>query len=260
MSVTAKASLDTVVNFCDTLTQKDVVVDFPEIINGLLIPNRKETVSKIGAAVDPTLTVIEKAVQAGVDFLIVHHGHSFRKIVTPLRGVELKMFRLLLENDVALYSSHLPLDIHEKIGHNILIANALGLQKSDVFLKHNDAYVGIVCDYNSTADVLDVAIRNLFRHARILHNGPPTIRKVGIVAGSADRFISWNELRAKQVDALITGEVKYPTFDIARNHGIHLYVCGHHDSETFGVAKLAELAAQQHKIQHVNLFEENCPL
>jgi putative NIF3 family GTP cyclohydrolase 1 type 2 len=66
-------------------------------------------VTKIGAAVDAGVVPFQKAVAAGVDFLVVHHG-MYWDMPRPLTGAAYERVATLVRGDCALYSSHLPLD------------------------------------------------------------------------------------------------------------------------------------------------------
>ncbi|HXB24287.1 MAG TPA: Nif3-like dinuclear metal center hexameric protein, partial [Gemmatimonadaceae bacterium] len=60
---------------------------------------------------DASLRTIQGAIAADANLLIVHHG-LFWSGVQRLVGHRYERLRLLLEHDVAVYSSHLPLDRH----------------------------------------------------------------------------------------------------------------------------------------------------
>jgi putative NIF3 family GTP cyclohydrolase 1 type 2 len=115
-----------IARFCDQLTNRKEIADFPGADNGLQ-HRGKTRVRKVGAAVDAGAKVFELAAQRGVDFLIVHHGMNWRPI-SPERQVRRLRLAALKKAELSLYSSHLPLDAHPAIGNNALIAADLGLK------------------------------------------------------------------------------------------------------------------------------------
>src|SRR5207249_11901638 len=112
----SKASLSQVVRYCDRLLGTGKVADYDGAVNGLQVENRGQ-VTRIAATVDASLATIKLAIAAKADLLIVHHG-LFWAPMHPWTGRRYELLRLLLENDVAVYSSHLPLDAHPRLGNS----------------------------------------------------------------------------------------------------------------------------------------------
>ena len=130
------ASLQQLTDYCDKRTRCAAFKDFPGAHNGLQVGNDGR-VTRIGAAVDAGLGPFETAVARGIDFLIVHHG-LFWGGVAPLTGPVYSRYAALVRGNCAVYSSHLPLDGHEEIGNNVLLARQLGLKPRRPFLFHEN--------------------------------------------------------------------------------------------------------------------------
>src|ERR1051325_10132637 len=109
-------SLSEVVSYADRFLRILDVGDWDNALNGLQIENSGR-VTRIGAAVDVSTRILTEAVKRDVDFLIVHHG-LFWPGLQPVRGALRRQLRLAFENELALYSAHLPLDVHPKLGNN----------------------------------------------------------------------------------------------------------------------------------------------
>src|SRR5215472_59388 len=132
------------------------VPDYPGAVNGLQVTNRGP-VRKIAAAVDASLRTIEGAIAADANFLIVHHG-LFWSGVQPIVGGRYERLRLLIEHDIAVYSAHLPLDLHPTFGNNALLARALGLEPKGEFAQYESIAVGVRGeDARPTAHIVDAA-------------------------------------------------------------------------------------------------------
>src|SRR4051812_28867633 len=112
-----KVSLKTVAGYCDRILRTREVTDYDGAVNGLQVENRG-AVTKIAAAVDAGAATIKLASAANADLLIVHHG-LFWGARQPWTGKSFELMRSLVENDLAVYSSHLPLDAHAALGNNV---------------------------------------------------------------------------------------------------------------------------------------------
>ena len=126
--------LATIAEHLDTLLGTENVPDYPGALNGVQLENRSP-ISAIAAAVDVSRRTIDAVIQGGANLLIVHHG-IFWGGVQPITGVVYDRLRLLMANDVAVYSTHLPLDAHPTFGNNALLAQALGLEPSNGFARY----------------------------------------------------------------------------------------------------------------------------
>src|SRR5437870_3924780 len=140
----ASASLDDLVLYCDKRTRRSAFKDAPGAFNGLQVANNGR-VTRIGAAVDAGATPFQKAIAAGVDFLIVHHG-MYWDMPRPLTGGVYERVSSLIRGNCALYSNHLPLDGHPEIGNNALLAAQLGLKRSRGFLVRDGEAIGCISD------------------------------------------------------------------------------------------------------------------
>src|SRR5262245_61380157 len=112
----AKASLSAIVRYCDRLLSTGEIRDYDGAVNGLQMENRG-AVTRVAAAVDASLATVKLAVAARADLLIVHHG-LFWSPTHPWTGRKYEMLQWLLEHNLAVYSSHLPLDAHPKLGNS----------------------------------------------------------------------------------------------------------------------------------------------
>src|SRR6266478_710819 len=124
----AMASLFDIVSYSDDFLRIRDVGDWDNALNGLQIEN-SGGVTRLGAAVDVSTRVLTEVAKKNVDLLIVHHG-LFWAGLQPVRKSLRRQLQIAFENDIALYSAHLPLDIHPKIGNNAQLAAVLGLKSA----------------------------------------------------------------------------------------------------------------------------------
>ena len=136
--------LNDIASYLDDLLRIDETGDYPNALNGLQVAN-SGGLSRIGAAVDACETVIQDAVAAGVDLLLVHHG-LFWGGLAPVTGASYRKIRMLIEADMAVYSAHLPLDRHPEFGNNALLAKSLGLEGGEPFFESAGQPIGLRVD------------------------------------------------------------------------------------------------------------------
>jgi len=211
--------------------------DYANAMNGLQVCN-SGGLSRIGAAVDACEAVIQEAAEAGVDFLLVHHG-LFWSGPAPVTGANYRKMRMLIEADMAVYSAHLPLDRHPEFGNNALLAEAIGLEEGSGFLDYGGQPVGLRFDAEVNREVLfDHLERAVGGHIHLAAGGPIVARKIGVVTGAAGGEVA--KAAAAGLDTLITGEGPHWAYTAAEELGINLFLAGHYATETFGVRALSD--------------------
>ena len=215
--------------------------------NGLQVGPESGEVEHVAFAVDAAVETIERAADAGADLLVTHHGLIWGEIE---RVTESNYRRIapLVEHDLPLYVSHLPLDGHQELGNAAGLADLLNLGNRQPFGELGPEVIGqrgsasepygIDELRNLLADELDTADGDV----RALDFGPDEIADVAIVTGSG---VDWlDEAVETDVDALVTGEGKQKAFHEAREAGIHVVLAGHYATETFGVQSLQSLVEE----------------
>jgi len=232
----SKASLAGIVRWCDRELRTGKVRDYERAANGLQVENRG-AVTWIAAAVDASLTTVKLAIAAGADLLLVHHG-LFWGPAHPWTGKRYELLRLLLDSDVAVYSSHLPLDLHPRLGNNARLCAALGLRNLRPFFFDHEQYIG----FQARASVSRVELGRRLREQtgpepRLLPGGPEVCRRIGVVTGGAGAELK--KAAEEGVDTFITGEGPHWTYSLAEELQINVLYGGHYATETFGVKALA---------------------
>ena len=234
--VTPMPILSEIVEYTNDLLRIGEVEDWPNALNGLQIENSGR-VTKIGAAVDVSTRVLTAAAKGGVDLLLVHHGlfwSGSRRITGALR----RQLKDAFENDIAVYSAHLPLDLHPKVGNNAQLAAALGLKSTKRFLKEKGQSVGLRAKVSVSRSALIRKLRTVLgAPVKTFSFGPKEPRRVGIITGGAGSEI-YRVAEAK-IDTFITGEAPHWAAVAAEELGMNLLLGGHYATETFGVKALA---------------------
>lgn len=237
-------TLTEITAYCEKRTRRAAFKDFPGAFNGLQVANDGR-VTKIGAAVDAGLVPFEQAVECGVDFLIVHHG-LFWGGVQPLTGPVYGRFAELVRGNCAVYSSHLPLDAHEEIGNNAILARQLGLKAKRPFLFHEGEPIGWIAANKFKRTQLQARLEELYPRVVSIDCGTAQPKQVAFCSGSGNHAVP--ALIAAGADTLITGELREEWFNYAQEHKLNLICCGHYATEVHGVKALAAELAKKFRL------------
>jgi len=239
------ASLSDIVSYTDDFLRIREVGDWDNALNGLQIENSGQ-VTRIGAAVDVSTRVLSAAAKKNVDLLIVHHG-LFWPGLQPVRSALRRQLQLAFENDIALYSAHLPLDVHPKVGNNAELVDALGLKSAQPFLEEKGQPVGLKARASVPRSELARKLRRtLSGPVKVFNFGPKQPRMIGIVTGGAGSEIY--RVAQENIDTFITGEAPHWAAVAAEELGMNLLLGGHYATEVFGVKALAAHLSKRFEI------------
>jgi dinuclear metal center YbgI/SA1388 family protein len=231
-----KASLTAIVQYCDRLLRTRETGDYDGAANGLQVEN-SGSVTRIAATVDASLATVKLAVAAKADLLIVHHG-LFWTPRQPWTGKNYELLRLLVENNLAVYSSHLPLDVHPKLGNNAQLCAALGLENLKPFFESHGQKIGFLAQKKITrAELAEKLERAIGVKPMIIPGGKEICERIGVVTGGAGADVQ--QAAAEGADTFITGEGPHWTYALAEELGLNVFYGGHYATETFGVKALA---------------------
>ncbi|MBM4186135.1 MAG: Nif3-like dinuclear metal center hexameric protein [Gemmatimonadetes bacterium] len=241
--------LDELTGYLDGFLRIGDVPDEPGAVNGLQVANASGSVRQIVAAVDASLATIEGVIAGGRaegTMLLVHHGMLWDGNV-PVTGRRFRRLAALLRHDIALYSAHIPLDVHPEVGNNVMLAHRLGCTDLVAFDSYKGAPLGVqgrlaggAVARRELADRLDAALATT---TRLIPGGPERVETVAIITGGAGGRVG--AAGAAGVDAFVTGEGAHYTYFDAMELGVNVYFAGHYATETLGVQALAtHLAAR----------------
>ena len=215
--------------------------------NGLQLEG-KSKVKKIVSGVTASQALIDAAVDANADVLLVHHGWFWRGEDQRIVGMKKRRIKALLLNDISLLGYHLPLDAHSEFGNNAQLAKRLGLVSVG---RMNPEGVGDHGYLESPLSVSEFSAHInhcLGRMPISICSGDHKIKTVAWCTGGAQSYIA--QAIDLGVDAFISGEISEQTTHEARENGIHYFAAGHHATERYGAPALAQYLAEQFGLEH----------
>ncbi|HET8632889.1 MAG TPA: Nif3-like dinuclear metal center hexameric protein [Gemmatimonadales bacterium] len=244
--------------------------DHPNAVNGLEVENRTGTVDRIVAAVDASLRTLDGQTDRRTDgrsdeasdgahghapLLIVHHGMFWDGNV-PVTGRRYRRIRALMDNNVALYAAHIPLDVHPEVGNNVVLAERLGVRIDGWWGEYRGIKLGVygqVPHALQSRSALQEELGRILDEERgaddrsplpmMIPAGPEKIQRLGIITGAAGSMLG--EASGLGLDTFITGEGNHHTWFDADELGINLCYAGHYATETLGVQALASHLSEQ---------------
>lgn len=223
--------------YLDDYLRTGEVPDAKVALNGLQVEN-VGVVNRIAAAVDASQAAIDEAVHRDCDLLLVHHGLFWDGNV-PVTGRRYRRLRRLLEANIAVYASHLPLDVHPEVGNNAVLVRELGIREEGTFGSLNGQQLGRWGTLELTREALAARLDDLLgTRVLLLPGGPEVVGRVGVLTGGGGGMIA-DAIRAG-LDAYVTGEGAHHTYFDAVEGGINVYYGGHYATETWGVRALAD--------------------
>jgi dinuclear metal center YbgI/SA1388 family protein len=249
MTTTAEVSA-----YLDALLSVASIPDYPNALNGLQLEN-SGSVTRVAAAVDYSLETVKRAVESHSDFLILHHG-MFWAGLKPLTGALHMKLKLLLDNDIAVYSSHIPLDFHPTFGNNVLLSQELELKPNGEFAQFKGIAIGLSGESElPTAEILQRAKTFAQRHGgdaiaagRSLENA--ITRKWAMCTGAGASSETIAEAKTAGIDTLIVGEGPHHTAVEASDLGMSVIYAGHYATETLGVRALAKHLSERFGLEY----------
>jgi len=237
--------------YADELLDTAGTPDYSAALNGLQLENTSP-IKGIAAAVDFSTRAIKGTIDASANLLIIHHG-MFWNGFGQISGPAYRRLRLLIDNDIAVYSSHLPLDRHVTLGNNVLLAKELGLIPAGDFAEYNGIFIGLrgECDIETArlAQKAGEFARQYSGDVHLTHvaEGRRT-RRWAMCTGAGASSETLKEAARKQIDTLIVGEGPHHTAVQAEETDIAIIYAGHYATETLGVRALARHLGEKYAI------------
>lgn len=214
--------------------------------NGLQVEGR-ETVTRIVSGVTASIALIEAAIEARADAVLVHHGYFWRGEDARIVGIRRRRIALLIEHDINLFAFHLPLDSHAEIGNNAALARVLGLRPAGRFGDQELGWHGEPDDAVTLGDLAKRVAQRLQREPIVIGDFSTRVRRIAWCTGAAQGYLE--DAVRLGVDAYLTGEISEQSVHLARESGVAFISAGHHATERYGVQALGAHLAERFSIE-----------
>jgi dinuclear metal center YbgI/SA1388 family protein len=245
-------ALPTLIDYLDNLLTTPIQDYCP---NGLQVEGRL-VVKKIITGVSACQALLDAAIAAKADAILVHHGYFWKGESPIITGSKKRRLAQLLRHDTSLIAYHLPLDIHPIYGNNARLAEVLNVNCENIL----DKGVGLVWQ-GQLVEMMSGTMFSSYLHQKLnrspLHiaGSDRAISNIAWCTGAGQDYIHY--AISAGCDAFLTGEVSERTVHIAREAGIHFYAAGHHATERFGIQALGEHLSEQFSITHQFIDVDN---
>jgi len=238
-------SLASLLDFVNEVLQPQRFQDYCP--NGLQVEGRPE-VRKIVTGVTACQALLDQAIDAQADVILVHHGFFWRGDDPCLTGRQRNRVKRLLQADVSLIAYHLPLDAHPELGNNVALAKVLDLLPENTLNEDGIGNIGCLTQSMKATEFAAHIHRRLGRKPLHIPADGEFIETVAWCSGAAQGYI--DNAVAAGVSAYLSGEISEQTVHIAREENIHYFAVGHHASERYGVQVLGDFLAERFDLQH----------
>ena len=237
--------IDALNNYLNTLLQPARFNDYCP--NGLQVEGKPE-VNKIVTGVTASYALLEAALQANADAVLVHHGYFWRGEAKTITGIKKRRIQFLLQHELNLFAYHLPLDAHAEFGNNVMLAKQLGLGDIQFFGEKN---MLAMVELNTPQTLKSVSLmieHKLNRRPQVIGDLQKPIQRVALCTGAAQGYIE--QALDAGADVYISGEISEQTVHVAIESGMSYISAGHHATERYGIQALGEHLAQKFALQH----------
>ncbi len=246
-------ALSTLVEEADRFLNAARIADYCP--NGLQVEGRPQ-VRRIVSGVTASQALLDAAVEAEADVVLVHHGYFWKGEDARVTGMKRRRLQTLLGHDISLLAYHLPLDLHPEVGNNVQLARQLEITVEGPLDPENPKVVGLLGSLAEPMTARDFArrVQEVLGREPLLVEGASMVRRIGWCTGGGQGYI--DDAIAAGVDLFLTGEASEQTFHSARENGVSFIAAGHHATERYGVQALGDYLARRFAIEHLFI---DCP-
>ena len=239
-------------NYLNALLQPERFSDYCP--NGLQVEGKQE-IRHIVTGVTASMGLLEAALQANADAVLVHHGYFWPGEASPIVGIKKRRIQFLLQHEMNLFAYHLPLDMHPELGNNVMLAKQLGLKITG---KTGEKEMLLLAELNAPQTLqtlVNLIEAKLSRRPQVIGDLNKPVKTVALCTGAAQGYIE--QAVAANVDVYISGEISEQTVHVARESGMSYISAGHHATERYGIQALGEHLAQKFSLQHTFIDCDN---
>ena len=152
---------------------------------------------------------------------------------------------------MAVYSAHLPLDVHPTLGNNIGIARALRLSRISSEMERHGIALAVSGVFNGSVDELRRAYAEV-TEAEVTGNVDDPEAPAGrVIISSGSSGPEIYRIQEKGFTTFLTGEQNHWVLNAAHDMHMNVLFAGHYASETFGVKSLGAMLHERYLLPTV---------
>jgi dinuclear metal center YbgI/SA1388 family protein len=196
---------------------------------GLVAGHPSAEVTRVMFAVDPTLEVIDEAIEWGAELLITHHPLLLKGVTSVAANTPKgRAVHRLIESGTALLTVHTNGDSAVG-GVSDVLADALGLQNVSPLTPAADGLpeegIGRVGDLNESITLGDFAARvfgilpSVAGGVRVSGDKDGLVQRVAVCGGAGDSL--FDEVRASNADLYVTADLRHHPASEAREAAVN---------------------------------------
>jgi len=253
--------------------------DFQDFCRNGLQVEGKEQIRKIVFGVSFHLPLLEQAIAAQADAIIVHHG-IFGKDFFHVTGRAKEKIRLLLSHDISLFGIHLPMDAHQPLGNN---AQLLAFLDAEILEPFDVGFIARNRAGHSLSEMIEIFHRTLQNGGmqsstaaespgtsldallkpqqpygfHCYPYGPERPERIAIVSGGSSRQFRSEEFETRDIDTFICGSVDEATSAAAYEGRRNFLNIGHYWSEKPGPLALKAVIDERFDVETQFIDVEN---
>ncbi len=222
--------------------------------NGLQVEGRPQ-VRRIVTGVTASQALIEAAIEADADAIMVHHGYFWKGEASEVTGIKQRRLKQLLTHDISLLAYHLPLDAHPEVGNNVQLGKVLDWPIVRYLDDKHMLPMAVLPEELSLQQLNAHVSKQLNRQAQLLGDPGRKVRTVAWCTGAAQSYIQ--QAVAADIDVFISGEVSEPIWHTVQETGTAYIAAGHHATERYGIQALGQWLAGNFAVEHIYIEVEN---
>ena len=221
-----------IIKFIEEFAPKELAIEGDNI--GLQVGNNlNKDIEKIGIALDPSLSVVKKAKKEGIDFLFTHHP-LLKDPIKTFTGVIYEKLRILMENEIILYSAHTNLDIC-KNGLNDALVDLYDLKNVKYIYENGLGRIGL---FNGTfEDILNITKEHITKNPIVINSDAIMDKRDLKVAVLSGYGLSQKSVKyvSELADVYISGDLTHHSKILAEELGLCVIDGGHYGTEVYGL-------------------------
>lgn len=209
--------------------------------------------NKIATAVSPTINVINRSIDEGVNILITHHALWISSSDVVLTGVNMQKVMLLIKNKITLVSMHAPIDSHEEFSHSAIAAKKLELKNiKRIQIDGAHAFAG---DFEGDTEDLKSKLSDFYGKEGLHSIANNKAGKVCILSGGGSKL--FKKAISLGYDTFVTGNSDEPNWNDSKDFCKNFLSYGHYSTEKCGMIELGNEISRKNGVEHIFIEEKN---